>query len=496
VSAALTLVYGDSPDTVYYATPIRMGEILVGALLALVVARGRIVGARRLAPLAAVLGAAALAGTLWAWWNIEEASPILYDGGLLAYAGVSGLLVLAACVPGPIRWLLALPPLRSLGVISYGVYLFHWPIFLILDEDRADQWLSPLDLQPRGFVLFLVRLVPTLLLAVLSYRWLEQPIRRGRRPRRRSAPLLAGGAVTTVVALAVIVPAVSPPPADPFQEFLQAAEGPDPDSLAAGTPIGVTLGDSTMLMTAWGLSTWGADTGRMVIPGGAASVGCGIGRGGSVAYAGGQGELEDGCEQWADRMRAEITRVRDRYGHVDFAVVQTGPWDVADRRLEGDEEWRHIGDPVYDRYLEQELEAANDLLIGEGLTVIWLTAPTIEAGRNENPPPEDPYPESEPERMQRLNGLITRLAAERQGVVVVDLAAFIAAQPSSEDDRLRPDGVHFTEETSTEVASAWLGEQIVAATTREPLPEPEPAPGEAGQGSAPTSASQSEPAAP
>jgi peptidoglycan/LPS O-acetylase OafA/YrhL len=472
VSAALTLLFSDSPDTVYYATPIRMGEILVGALLAVVVARGAVVGSRRWAPVIAVAGVAALVATFWAWWNLEESTSLLYDGGLLVYAAVSGALVLAACVPGPVKRLLSVEPLRSLGVISYGVYLIHWPVFLLLDEDRADQLLEPFDLHPRGAALLVIRLVPTLLLAVLSYWLLERPIRRGRRPRRFNASLLAGGTVVTVVLLAVSVPWILPPPADPFAQFMQVASGPDPDSLDPNARIGVTLGDSTMLMTAWGLSAWGTDNGRLVLPGGSAGVGCGIGRGGMVRYAGDQGQLDDECEGWAGKLPSEVARARDRYGHIEFAVVQTGPWDVADRRLDGEDQWRQIGDPVYDEYLRREFETANDILLREGLTVIWLTSPMIESGRDQNPRPERPYAESDPERMRRLNGLITQMAAGRPGVVVVDLAAFIDEQPRSEDVRLRPDGVHFTEETSTEVAAAWRGEQVLAAIDREVVPEP------------------------
>jgi hypothetical protein len=152
-------------------------------------------------------------------------------------------------------------------------------------------------------------------------------------------------------------------------------------------------------------------------------------------------------------------------------VVQTGPWDVANRRLEGDERWLHIGDPEYDAYLRRELESVNDLLVPQGLTVVWLTSPAIEAGRNANPPPNPPHAESDPTRMAALNRMIEEMAAARPGVVTVDLAGYLDAMPPAEDERLRPDGVHFTDDTSAEVAT-WLGPQILTAIAAEPAPRP------------------------
>src|SRR5690606_17988825 len=144
------------------------------------------------------------------------------------------------------------------------------------------------------------------------------------------------------------------------------------------------------------------------------------------------------------------------------------------RRLEGDDEWRAPGDPVYDDYLYRELAAATDLFVDQGLVVVWLLAPHVEVGRNEEPPPDPPYAESDPERMDRLNEIIQRIADERQSVVTVDLGDYMRGLPDGEmDPRLRPDGVHFTAETATEVAD-WLGPEVLAAVASEPNPAAPP----------------------
>jgi hypothetical protein len=349
-----------------------------------------------------------------------------------------------------------------------------------VSEARIDSWLSPFDLQPRGTNLFAVRVAITLVAAIASYHLIERPIRNGERPKLAPAPLLAAGTVAGIVVAALVVPKISEPPVDPFEAFApsQGINGPDPSLLAPDAQIGVTLGDSTMVRTAWGLSAWGQENGnRLVLTGGSADLGCGVGRGGEVRYLGNPGELQESCQQWATTLPRIIAESRDRYARVDFAVVQTGPWDVADRRLEGDDEWRHIGDPVYDEYLRSELDAANDVLLDEGVTVVWLTAPYIEAGKNQEPPPDEPYPESDHARMDRLNEMIRDLAAEREGVVVVDLAAWVEGLPPGEDERLRPDGVHFDLDRSVEVG-AWLGPELMAASLSEDPPgggDPAPA---------------------
>jgi hypothetical protein len=406
----------------------------------------------------AALGVAALAASAWAWWAVDETDPALYRGGLLAYAALSSAVVLACTVPGPVRTALAWAPLRLLGIVSYGVYLAHWPIFLWLDQERTG-W--------SGLPLFAVRVAVTLVVAVASYVLVERPVRRGWRPSRIALPMpaLAVGAVAVVALVAAVVPAVSSPPADPFTSGDEDLRPIDPAEVPDGARFALFLGDSTLLNVAIGLNRWGLETeDGIVAVHGLGGLGCSIMRGGERRYAGEVGASAPHCDEWAELIPTATETVRDTYGRADVAILGTGPWDVSDRRLPGDDTWRSPGDPAYDAFLRGELEAATDAFLAEGVPVVWLTTPYLDVGRLMQPPPAEPFPESDPARVDLLNETIRSVAASREGVSVVDLGAYLDGLPDAEDQRLRPDGVHLERDSAEEVAHDWLGREVVVAT--------------------------------
>src|SRR6202042_3383870 len=80
------------------------------------------------------------------------------------------ILAIVGAPRSPVPWFLSLPPIRYLGRISYGLYIWHWPLFIWLDAGRTG--LS-------GHGLFAVRAAVTFAVSVISYHLVEQPIRRG-----------------------------------------------------------------------------------------------------------------------------------------------------------------------------------------------------------------------------------------------------------------------------------------------------------------------------
>ncbi|MFN8037749.1 MAG: acyltransferase family protein [Acidimicrobiales bacterium] len=228
-SIALPFVVPMSPDRIYYGTDTRAAELLLGALLAVVVrtpaVRDRLVTSRTIERVVGLVGTAALAACVVCWVVIDQRSDGLYQGGFALYASLTCAVLLAAVMPAavsPVALLLSLPPLRLLGIISYGVYLYHWPVFLVISAERTGWSFWPL---------LAVRLAVTIGLAVLSYALLEHPIRSGRRLSTHGTLV----AVPAVAALLLLVTWVVVPPVDArsLVSFADAPSAPPPDLVAA-----------------------------------------------------------------------------------------------------------------------------------------------------------------------------------------------------------------------------------------------------------------------
>ena len=100
-----------------------------------------------------------LAGTVVLAWAITQQSENwdrLYQGGFTLVALATAAVIAAAMLPGPIRSVLSIPPLPAIGLISYGLYLWHWPVFV---------WLSPDRVGLDGTSLLLARLAVTVVVA-------------------------------------------------------------------------------------------------------------------------------------------------------------------------------------------------------------------------------------------------------------------------------------------------------------------------------------------
>jgi lysophospholipase L1-like esterase len=215
----------------------------------------------------------------------------------------------------------------------------------------------------------------------------------------------------------------------------------------------LVVGDSTAGEMYRGFQEWNLDhnTLQLAYPD---RYGCGFGRGGRIDYQGSVDDVPAQCDAWPEQFAQAID---DFKPHV--VVVLVGPFDVTDRQLAGDDVWRAPGDPVYDEFIRSEYEAVADTVAADGALVVWLTSPRIDLGRVEIPPPPEPYPASDPARMNRLNEIIGDLAADRDDVFLVDLAGHLATYPGGEVDPVRPDGVHLTPESGKVVAD-WLLPEI------------------------------------
>ena len=217
-SAALMAWVYDPADLArsYYGTDTRCQSLLVGAGLALVARHVRV---GRWIP---VLAIAALA---WLWATTSLEASWLYHGGFLLCAVLVAVVIVAAMHPGPVRSLLSLRPLPQIGLISYGLYLWHWPVYVVLSSARTN-----VD----GWALLMLRICVTGILAMASYVLIERPVRAGtfRLPR----PALSVPAVVAGVAAIALVATSGGRPSVVFAAPTAPPTTVPADSLGARVP--------------------------------------------------------------------------------------------------------------------------------------------------------------------------------------------------------------------------------------------------------------------
>ena len=271
-TAMVALSLAGLPTTrLYYGTDTHAFGLAIGAALALA-SRGwspRPLEWRRSALLALpVLGALAVASLIALAFLLGETDPRVFRGGLIAVALLAALAIAGAVAPG--SWLgraLDARPLRIVGERSYGLYLWHWPVFVLVTAALP---------QVGAWTIGGIALAITVAAAALSYRFIEQPVRRrgfraiGRSWLAvwRSGPVRAVGAAVATLAIVALVAAgvgavVTAPASGVAQQRIEAGEQaldpipaspvtpgePQADSIPGGDQI-VMLGDSVMLAAA------------------------------------------------------------------------------------------------------------------------------------------------------------------------------------------------------------------------------------------------------
>ena len=191
-AAAIWIADSFGPDAAYWASPARAGEVLVGATLAVLVRQRVLLGARA----TGLIGIFGLTVVLWAAATWPAQGGPAYNGWLPFFALGSASLVYAAQGGDRstmLRSALRMPPLVGLGKISYGTYLYHWPVFLLVDRFMGH------GAQPTASK-FAIQVILTIAVAMVSSHWLERPLRAGVGRDRTVAAACAGA---TIVVLAI-----------------------------------------------------------------------------------------------------------------------------------------------------------------------------------------------------------------------------------------------------------------------------------------------------
>src|SRR5207244_444215 len=195
IAMAMLFHPGRDPSRAYYGTDARAHTILIGVIVA-VLLLSRADGAPRSRSRALeVVGLIGAAFLVWACVMVDGQRAFLYRGGS-ALVAIATAAVIASVVsttsPHPLARILALRPLVFVGQISYGLYLWHWPIVLVLTRARTGL---------TGIPLLGVRVLALFAIACLSWSFVEMPIRRGALPTRPPGVIAPVAVVMLLVVL-------------------------------------------------------------------------------------------------------------------------------------------------------------------------------------------------------------------------------------------------------------------------------------------------------
>jgi hypothetical protein len=409
-----------SHSRAYFGTDTRAQTLLIGALVACV----RIPAGHRIAKtIAAVVG---LVVFVLSTRLLSGDSALLYRGGFTAFAVVMAILIASLATDETIATrALAWRPLTALGNVSYGVYLWHWPIFC---------WLAIEHVRPdHRWILTLLRAVCTLGVALLSSWLIEQPLRTRKAPRyahRYAITLLAVACVASFkVSYAGMPPRATIPTTPPASVHELIAE---PVTFQV-----MLLGDSTANSLGWGLR--------------------GVRKKGVAVDLLGR----DGCTMLADMCDGASWAQRAKDGHPDAILVFLGGAFLHGLTVDG--QWRkacHKGwDSVFQRTLAKRL---GDLSPSERR--VWAVTVPYVLG-----PWESPAYRAE---VDCINTEIRKASASVPGVRVLELGEQLCpmgiCQRELDGVEIRPDGVHFAVEGAAGL-SRWVLDQI------EPPPRPDAA---------------------
>jgi peptidoglycan/LPS O-acetylase OafA/YrhL len=443
---ALGYHLGWSVDRLYYGTDTHAQGLLLGAAAAcLVIEAQRDPAAlgpwsRRCLTALPVAGPVAIVAGLFLMQRAFGNSSWMFQGGFFAVALCSTVAVTYFVRhPGTVvARALSVRPLVYLGQISYGIYLWHFPIFHWLTSHATGVPVVPL---------FFLRVGVALAAAVLSYHLIEMPIRASRWPLTWRGAAVAGAAAALILATSLVAATV-------------ANDVPNPPVPAAATGVShpvrvMMLGDSMMWTLADYLDNWGPHYGLDMNNG--AIIGCGL----VASMQGEQHGIASGRYNdcllrydgyfplrriWAQSIAA---------WHPDVVVVLAGRWEAQNLQIRG--QWLNITQAAFRQRVTRSLGfiAADAAVVHAKL--VYLTAPCIWDGEQLD---GAPWPEDDPARFALYNHLL-RHDAKLFHADVFDFQRLVcpsgAMQYRVHGYLLRTaDGVHFQADAAPYIAPRLL----------------------------------------
>jgi hypothetical protein len=455
ISSMLMVVLYDphgDPSRVYYGTDTRMQALLIGVLLAIGLTRpqpqpvGRGSGRRRDAWIAREalgwIGLAVLSGMIV---GLDGTDAVLYRGGFTVAALAAAALVNASVTTGlsPLATVLSVAPLRFIGRISYGLYLYHWPVYV---------WLTPQRTDVHGDALLALRLAVTFAIATVSYYVVEQPIRNGGlralrfpRPARWAlAPAMA--AVVLVVVLTTTTGAQS------WETYLSGGKRDTTRVHAVrvppGQPKGLILGDSVAFTvgaqgppipteTAWQVSALTA---------------CGLVPGTPVSGDRTFDEAPPECATWPQFWTKAIDELDP-----DIVLVIAGAWEVIDHLVDG--RVVRADSPEGEQVVRQQLELGARIATSKGARVVFVDTPCYGPAPDAFGTPE----RTDPTRIARVNRIIDEVIAATPRAQLLRWSEFLCPNGQYLEQIngavIRYDGLHFFGD-GKRLLWEWMGPRL------------------------------------
>ncbi|HYK32907.1 MAG TPA: acyltransferase family protein [Streptosporangiaceae bacterium] len=461
-----------SPGRVYFGTDTRAQELLVGAALAALLAptwrwlattpsgtqSPQPAGRRPVPLLLSVCGLAVLTGIA----TVADGAPSEFRHGLLLLTALAAAALVAGVVLDsgqPVARLLSTRLMVGIGRISYGLYLWHWPVYLALDGERTGL---------HGYVLAALRVGVTGVLAGASFVLIERPAQRVKVRPRRVLPA-AATAVAVVVAISAwttpapsSVPrvALTSPPSSGFSvppllvksKLASRLHVAVPRAISRHGPLKVAVfGDSVSLtLMLYMPQEPGIEFTDYSV------LGCGIATGGPFLFQGQLWPDNRKCDAWPRRWLRQL-----RVDRPDEVLLLVGRWEMMDRFYQG--QWQHPGDPAYDDHLAALLSQAITLLGSTGARVIVSTALYNRGGEQ---PDGSLYPEDIPNRVTVWNRLVRTVVAAHPGTHLLNLNRKLCPNGTFtwtvDGIQVRSDGVHLTQQ-GVQWLAPWLVRQLFHA---------------------------------
>jgi peptidoglycan/LPS O-acetylase OafA/YrhL len=403
-----------------------------------------------------VLGWVVIGVFAYTWSHLSQPTTFLYRGGFfLAAVGVAIVIFTAVTHQlGSVSRALGNRVFQYVGKISYGTYLWHFPLFAML---------SATSLHLIGYPLLVIRIGVTLLVATVSFYVVEEPIRRG---RLRSftewrAWLMTSGAVLGVVAVTVV--ATLPSAADAAPATLSRPTG----AQYSGPIVKLAVfGDSVASRLGLAMSLNNIQQSYNVDLQNGALIGCGVLRSTEYIAHGIPDPMAASCnsgtpasQQWPAQWAGDLAQF-----HPNVVAVLVGRWEISDRLING--QWMHIGEPAFDTLLKQSLEQAVSVAGSTGAQVMLMTAPCFDSGEQNN---GQPWPEDSATRLEDYNNILRQVGSEHPGnTEVYDLGAQLCPGGhfalSVDGVQIRDaDGVHIV---PTDAAGQWLDARVLPEVVR------------------------------